>query len=94
MWNRPRGGITGISNQARNVYLNKRKVLEIEAPSPNACKTLSVFRAIISCLSRATVPRTMMKATRYGRGSTRLKRSSVGSTSGSRPLLIMKECAQ
>lgn len=78
-----RRGMAGISNQTRDVYLNEREILKIQAPGPDACTTLSVVHAGFQSKSTVIIPRTIINATRYGSGSTRLKRSSVGSTTGS-----------
>jgi hypothetical protein len=90
-----RRGARRVADQAGDVDLDEGEVVEVEAPRPDACRqdgSACVVRggrmedgagASASLRAVQCIPRTMISATRYGSGSTRLKPSSAGSTAGS-----------
>lgn len=70
----------------RTYNFNQRQIMKIRAPRP-----YSYFQLIPSeqkKVQKGIVPKTVTKATLYGRGSVRLKESSSGSTAGSPSMVI------
>jgi hypothetical protein len=63
--------------------LDQMQIVQIQPPSPDACIFSQLLYRRPAAMRKHGVPRTMIRATRYGSGSTRLKPSSCASTAGS-----------
>ena len=71
-------------------YFSHREILQICAPCPYSyVRSVTVeLQARVESAVQCIVPRTVTKATLYGKGSVRLKESSSGSTAGSPSIIV------
>lgn len=82
-----RGVSRGVSEERGDVYADEGEVVKVEAPCPYACALLLASVSPNMADGLSNIPITMIRATRYGRGSMRLNLSSSGSTAGSPSIL-------